>query len=324
MGSMTTATNTPNTVIRVTNFTRAYGSNGISWVTGMRKKPTLKDAIAVDSISFHVQEGEVYGLLGTNGAGKTSTLEVLEGLANATGGTVRIFDKDPKKDRQTLRPHMGIMLQQGGLPQELTVKETMEMWSGTCSTPRPYAEVLSEVELEHRLNNKVGSLSGGEQRRLDLACALLNDPHLIFLDEPTTGLDPESRRNTWRLLRHLKSRGVTMVLTTHYLEEAEELCDRIAIMHRGRIEVEGTLSELVSTVPSSIVFDATSRTPQLPQLPGTSIEVDGNHVHIRTDQLQAHTFEVLRWANEGGVELKNFAARPASLETLFLRIAGDK
>ncbi|MGO2842364.1 MAG: ABC transporter ATP-binding protein, partial [Corynebacterium variabile] len=203
---MSTATAT-DPVIRVRDLTRTYRPAG--------KK---KDAYtAVDGISFDVHRGEVYGLLGTNGAGKTSSLEVIEGLAAATDGSVAIFGHDPQTDRDLVRPDLGIMLQNGGLPKELTVAETMRMWAGTCSAPRPTAEVLAEVDLTHRLTTRVGSLSGGEQRRLDLACALLNDPRVIFLDEPTTGLDPESRARTWELLAGLKARGVTMVLTTHYL-----------------------------------------------------------------------------------------------------------
>lgn len=292
-------------------------------ITGMPNKPTLKDNIAVDGISFRVHPGEVYGLLGTNGAGKTSTLEVLEGLAAPTAGHIYIFGKNPVKDRAQLRPQMGIMLQHGGLPNELTVRETMRMWAGTCSNPSPIEEVLTEVDLMHRLDNKVGGLSGGEKRRLDLACALTGNPSLIFLDEPTTGLDPESRRNTWRLLKQLKARGVTMVLTTHYLEEAELLCDRIAIMHRGRIEVEGTLDQLVSSEPSSILFDANSELPRFPELPGASTAVDGSCVHIRTNQLQSHTLAVLQWADLHRLELKNFTARPSTLEAVFMKIADE-
>lgn len=313
----------PPVVIDVRNFSRSYGNKSINWITGLPTKPTLKDKIAVDGISFNVRAGEVYGLLGTNGAGKTSTLEVLEGLAHPTAGQTRIFGKNPAKDRAELRPQMGIMLQHGGLPNELTVRETMRMWAGTCSTPLPIEETLTEVDLMHRLDVKVGTLSGGEKRRLDLACALTGNPSLIFLDEPTTGLDPESRRNTWRLLQRLKSRGVTMVLTTHYLEEAEVLCDRIAIMHQGRIEVEGTLDQLVSREPSSILFDATSDCPRLPELPGTVTAVDGPRVHIRTNHLQSHAYAVLRWADEHGLELKNFAAKPATLEAVFMNIAGE-
>lgn len=296
-------------VIEVSDLSRTYGKGEKSYT-------------AVHNSNFQVHRGEVFGLLGTNGAGKTSTLEMMEGLAAPSSGTVRINGLDPVTDRATLRPELGIMLQSGGLPSQLTVQETLAMWQGTCSQPRSINEVLVDVDLTHRTDVKVGSLSGGEQRRLDLACALLGDPSVLFLDEPTTGLDPESRRHTWQLLRNLKDRGVTMVLTTHYLEEAEFLADRLAIMDQGRIAVEGTLHELVARVTSKISFTADSHTPQLPHLVGAEVVRDNTHVTISTDQLQTHTLELLRWAEDKGVRLADFAARPATLESVFMDIAG--
>lgn len=279
------------------------------------------DFTAVNGISLTVASGEVYGLLGTNGAGKTSALEVMEGLARPSDGQVRVLGHDPAADRAHVRPHTGIMLQNGGLPQALTVAETMAMWAGTCSAPLPIDDVLRRVQLNHRRDVKVGSLSGGEQRRLDLACALAGNPSLLFLDEPTTGLDPESRRRVWELLRELNSAGVAMVLTTHYLEEAEYLCDRIAIMHRGRIEIEGTRAQLTDTVPSEITFQLDQDVPALPEIPGTATHRDGSRVTITTSHLQRDTLTVLRWANEHAIGLRDFAARPASLEKVFQRIA---
>lgn len=284
---------------------------------------------AVDGISLHVARGEAYGLLGTNGAGKTSTLEILEGLALPTSGEARVLGMDPVADRARLRPHTGIMLQSGGLPRALSVGETLKMWAGTCTSPQPIDDVLADVQLTHKRDVKVGALSGGEQRRLDLACALLGSPDVVFLDEPTTGLDPESRRRVWALLRELKSRGVTTVLTTHYMEEAEFLCDRIAIMHGGRIEVEGTTAELTNTVASTITFVLHSATsPALPTLPGSLVyrneTSDGTRVSVHTSQLQEDAFAILQWAREQGVELSQFAAQPASLERVFHGIAEAK
>lgn len=289
-----------------------------------RLKRRYGDFTAVNEVSLTVAPGEVYGLLGTNGAGKTSTLEVMEGLARPSDGQVRVLGHDPAADRAQVRPHTGIMLQTGGLPQALTVAETVAMWAGTCSEPLPIDDVLRRVQLNHRRDVKVGSLSGGEQRRVDLACALAGNPSLLFLDEPTTGLDPESRRHVWELLRELNSAGVTMVLTTHYLEEAEYLCDRIAIMHRGRIEIEGTPAQLTDTVPSEITFQSDQGFPALPELPGTATHRDGERLTITTSHLQRDTLEVLRWADEHTVALRDFAARPASLEQVFQHIAeGD-
>ena len=276
---------------------------------------------AVKQVSFRVHCGEVFGLLGTNGAGKTSTLEVLEGLAPASSGIVRIFGKDPHKDKADVRPQMGIMLQAGGLPTQLTVKETIIMWQGTCSNPVEHEQILTEVELIHRLDVKVGNLSGGEQRRLDLACALIGNPQLLFLDEPTTGLDPESRRNVWALLQRLKRRGVTMILTTHYLEEAELLCNRIAIMHEGSIACSGTLSEIVKTVPGEIKIT----TPQAPPtLSGTVVASNGHQHTISTKSLPQDTLTILEWARDNNLNIENFAARPASLETVFMGIAANQ
>lgn len=294
-------------VIRARDLVRTYGSG-------------KKAYEAVRGLSFHVNHGEVYGLLGTNGAGKTSTLEVIEGLVAASSGKVAVFGKDPYKQRQQVRPEMGIMLQSGGLPSQLTVWETITMWRGTCSHPLDPIVVLKEVDLLHRKDVRVGVLSGGEQRRLDLGCALVGDPTLLFLDEPTTGLDPESRRNVWKLLAQLKERGVTMILTTHYLEEAEMLCDRIAIMHQGSFAREGTLSELVSTVSAEISFESQLAPPQLK---GTTLTSEGDSHTIFTEHLQEDTLRILEWAKENSVKLEGFAARPATLEQLFLQIAGS-
>ncbi|MGJ0183592.1 ABC transporter ATP-binding protein [Corynebacterium glyciniphilum] len=311
-------TTTP--AISVQDLTRTYQS---------KKK---KDAYtAVKGVSFDVRPGEVYGLLGTNGAGKTSTLEIVEGLAAPTNGTVRVLDKDPVADRAQIRPELGIMLQSGGLPKELTVSETMRMWAGTCSTPLPVDDVLGEVDLNHRTDVRVGSLSGGEQRRLDLACALLNDPSIIILDEPTTGLDPESRSRTWELLATLKNRGVTMILTTHYLEEAERLADRIAIMNNGVIAVEGRLDELAATegaeisftLPQSGAAGSGGRMQDIfPSFPGAQVTRDGEQLRIETSRLQEDTHRLLDWAATNNVSLGHFSARPASLERVFSKIAG--
>lgn len=313
--------NTAHTPITVSNLTRTYA--------GSKKKRAFT---AVDGLSFHVTEGEVYGLLGTNGAGKTSTLEVIEGLAPATSGSVSVLGMDPTKDRAKVRPHTGTMLQSGGLPTQLTVAETIRMWAGTCSRPMPTEQALDAVDLTHRAKVKVGSLSGGEQRRLDLACALVGQPSILFLDEPTTGLDPESRRRVWKLLENLKTQGVTMILTTHYLEEAERLCDRIGIMHRGEIVLEGSLRDIVSTEASVIRFgiqegsDATraSTAPQPPALAGAQVTRSGSTYEVRTDHLQEHSLAILQWAQSERLALRDFSATPASLETVFMRVAGEQ
>ncbi|WP_433654486.1 ABC transporter ATP-binding protein [Nocardia sp. CA-128927] len=275
---------------------------------------------AVKGVDLQVDEGEVFALLGTNGAGKTSTLDMLEGLAAPSAGVVEVFGLDPLRDRDQVRPQVGIMLQSGGLPAELTVRETLEMWRGTCTDPTTADVVLAQVDLADRANVRVGSLSGGEQRRVDMACALLGQPRLLFLDEPTTGLDPESRRGTWQLLSDLKSSGVTMVLTTHYLDEAEALADRIAIMHKGEVARAGTLREIVDGHPARIVFDHPGL--PLPHLRDARIEAQAR-VTVSTYDLQGHLFELLGWAREHGLHLTGLEARAASLESVFLDIANE-
>ncbi|QBS46484.1 ABC transporter ATP-binding protein [Nocardia sp. CS682] len=280
-----------------------------------------KDAFeAVKGVDLRVAEGEVFALLGTNGAGKTSTLDMLEGLAAPSAGVVEVFGLDPRRDRAQVRAQVGIMLQSGGLPAELTVRETLEMWRGTCTDPTTADTVLAQVDLADRSGVRVGSLSGGEQRRVDMACALLGQPRLLFLDEPTTGLDPESRRGTWRLLADLKASGVTMVLTTHYLDEAEALADRIMIMHKGEVARTGTLREIVDGHPARIVFDHPGL--PLPQLRDARIDAQAR-VTVDTYDLQGHLFELLGWAREHGLQLGGLEARAASLESVFLDVANE-
>ncbi|MDO5729491.1 MAG: ABC transporter ATP-binding protein, partial [Actinomycetaceae bacterium] len=259
-----------------------------------------KKFTAVDSIDLSIVEGEIFGLLGTNGAGKTSTLEVLEGLVPATKGTVRVFGLDPRKNRRKIRPFQGVMMQEGGFPTDLTVKETVKMWAGTLSNPLPIEEVINKVGLGHKTRTRVKALSGGEVRRLDLACAILGNPKLLFLDEPTTGLDPESRRNTWSLIRELHQSGTTIVLTTHYLEEAETLCERLAIMHRGQIARAGTPEAVVAGYPGTITFR--TDTPLPAAFAQYSTSGDG-FVTTQTRELQKDLTELLDWARDANVQL---------------------
>ncbi|PZG94711.1 multidrug ABC transporter ATP-binding protein [Streptomyces sp. NTH33] len=274
---------------------------------------------AVRGISFSVARGELFALLGTNGAGKTSTVELLEGLARPSGGKVRLFGRDPYGERAAVRPRIGIMLQEGGFPSELTVTETLRMWAGCTSRARPAEEALELVSLTRRAGVRVKQLSGGERRRLDLALALLGRPDVLFLDEPTTGMDAEGRRDTWRLVRELQDRGTTVVLTTHYLEEAGELADRLAIMREGRIVVSGTPAEVTAARPSRIRFDLPDGLDprRLPLAP----VVTGRRVEIRTERLQDSLIELLLWAREQDLELAGLDARAASLEEAFLEIS---
>ncbi|KOU76618.1 ABC transporter ATP-binding protein [Streptomyces sp. IGB124] len=279
---------------------------------------------AVRGVSFSVARGEVFALLGTNGAGKTSTVELLEGLAAPSGGQVRVFGLDPYARRAEVRPRTGVMLQEGGFPADLSVTETVRMWGGVTTGARPAAEVLQLVGLTARASVRVKQLSGGERRRLDLALALLGRPEVLFLDEPTTGMDPEGRRDTWALVRELREQGTTVLLTTHYLEEAEELADRLAILHDGELVLSGTPAEVTATRPARIRFTLPAGVPAA-RLPLTlRAAASGQRVEIRTQRLQADLTELLGWARETGVELAGLDARSASLEEAFLEIAHSR
>ena len=261
-----------------------------------------------------MRRGELFALPGTNGAGKTSAMEVLEGLAPPARGAVRVLGCDPCRERALVRRRMGIMLQEGGFAPDLTVAETGRMWAGTLRAPRPVAEALGLVSLGHRAGVAVRSLSGGERRRLDLAMAILGRPEVLFLDEPATGLDPESRRRTWLLVRELLGAGTTVVLTTHYLEEAEELADRLAIMHQGRIVRTGTPAQVAASQPARIRFElpGDSREP-VPDIAGTRASVTGRTVLLQTADLQPTLTALLGWANSRDLVLGALDARPASL-----------
>ncbi|MEV3949056.1 ABC transporter ATP-binding protein [Streptomyces halstedii] len=276
---------------------------------------------AVTGISFSVARGELFALLGTNGAGKTSTVELLEGLARPDGGRVRVLGHDPYRERAAVRPRVGVMLQEGGFPSDLTVTETLRMWAGCTSGARPPGEVLELVGLGARAGVRVKQLSGGERRRLDLALALLGRPEVLFLDEPTTGLDAEGRRETWRLVRELREAGTTVLLTTHYLEEAESLADRLAIMHRGRIVTSGTIADVTAERPSRIRFELPAGVAPARLPLALRAAADGRRVDIRTHTLQESLHTLLSWARESGVELRGLDARSASLEEAFLDIA---
>lgn len=278
---------------------------------------------AVRGISFEVRPGEVFALLGVNGAGKTSALEVLEGLAAPDGGTVRVLGGDPRRDHATVRPHLGVLLQASGLPGDLTVRETVSTWAGTLTAPRPVDEAIEQVGLTDRADVRVRSLSGGERRRLDLALALLGRPRVLVLDEPTTGLDPESRRAVWSLVHDLVADGAAVVLTTHHLEEAEELADRIAVLKAGRIVLEGTPAEIAETQPATIRFSLAPGAPTLTALPGAQVVTPAPDVELHTRALQPVLTALLTWAADSDVVLGALQARSASLEQAFLSVADD-
>ncbi|MGI5184482.1 ABC transporter ATP-binding protein [Dactylosporangium sp. CA-152071] len=279
---------------------------------------------AVRGVSFDVERGELFALLGTNGAGKTSTLELVEGLDRPTAGTVRVLGRDPVRDRTAVRARTGVMLQEGGFPPDLTPAEALRMWAGTFGTrARPVADTLDLVGLAHRADVRVRQLSGGERRRLDLAVAVVGRPDLLILDEPTTGLDPESRHDTWRLLRGLLTDGVTILLSTHYLQEAQELADRVAILRAGTVVATGSVAEVVAAFPARITFDLPPGVTldALPDVVG-AYDLTGGRVFVHTQQLQTALTTLLGWAAANGITLTGLDAQSATLDEAFLSIAG--
>ena len=293
-------------VIVADNVTRTYGK-----------------FTAVDGVSFHVAQGELVALLGSNGAGKTSLLEVLQGSMRANGGCVQVFGLDPNADRAAVRRRSGIMLQEAGFAKDLTVRETLVMWAGTLTAPRPVEESLAMCSLENRANIRVGSLSGGERRRLDLAMATLGRPELLFMDEPTTGLDPAVRQHTWELVRRMLDEGSTVLLTTHYMEEAEELADRILIMDKGRILTEGSVADIVSRHPCEITFtDVEVSDVEFERLSHVVCPVshDRGITRVLSTDLHDTLRELLALADSRNIHLDGLNARAASLESAFLRI----
>ncbi|MGM1065633.1 ABC transporter ATP-binding protein [Saccharothrix sp. Mg75] len=273
---------------------------------------------AVRGVDFEVAGGELFALLGTNGAGKTTTMEVLEGLRAPSAGTVRVLGGDPVRDRAALRPRTGIMLQDSGFPADLTPAELVALWGGV-SGRRAVRDVLERLDLGHRRDVRVKQLSGGERRRLDLALAVLGRPELLFLDEPTTGLDPESRKRTWDVVRELLADGTTVVLTTHYLEEAETLAHRLAIMHEGVVAVSGTVEEVLAAHPARIAFDMPEGldVSALPMLTGDVLHRPHGRVEVRTAELQDDLASLLAWASSAGLRLGRVRAHHASLEDVF-------
>jgi len=219
-------------------------------VRGLKK--SYGDVRAVDGLDLEVLPGQCFGLLGPNGAGKTTTIEICEGLLERDAGDLELLGMTWEKNAETLREKLGIQLQDTQLSEKLTVSETLQLFRSFYLRGREVDDVISLVQLEEKSNARIGTLSGGQKQRLAIACALVGDPELLFLDEPTTGLDPQSRRQLWSLIEEFKGTGRTILLTTHYMDEAEKLCDRVAIVDHGHIIAEGSPHELIDSIGSTI------------------------------------------------------------------------
>lgn len=272
---------------------------------------------AVKDLTFQVRRGELYALLGTNGAGKTSTLEVIEGHRRSTSGRVTILGEHPR-DRRAVRPRTGIMLQESGFAADLSVLETLTLIGSLTGRQDQPGRVLAVVGLTAKTHTRVSALSGGEKRRLDFATAIYGSPELIFLDEPTTGLDVQSRDDLWDTVDRLRENGATIILTTHYLEEAQQRADRIGLMHEGALRMEGTVSELTRTLPGTITFalDEDAPTPPLPSSP----TAQGKRL-IETQALQQDLHTLLSWADTRDIELRDLDAGPTRLDDVFRAVS---
>jgi ABC-2 type transport system ATP-binding protein len=284
------------------------------------------DLKAVDGIDLTIEDGEVFALLGPNGAGKSTSVEIMEGHRIRTSGAVEVLGFDPANGGRAFRERIGIVLQQTALERELEVAEVIATYAGLYPRRRDVDEVIRIVGLDEKRTARIKTLSGGQQRRLELALGIIGDPDLIFLDEPTTGFDPSARRQAWELIDNLRTLGKTILLTTHYMDEAQNLADRVAVIARGRIVAEGTpesiggRAEREATI--SFLVDGESR-DQLPAEARSGLDESTGIVTVRTPNPTAVLNRLTGWAVERGVELKGLSVERPSLEDVYLQLTEE-
>ena len=299
-------------------------------VHNLRK--TYKDVIAVDGLELRVRLGECFGLLGPNGAGKTTTIEICEGLIEADSGEVEMLGMRWDSDSNRLRQRLGIQLQDTQLAEKLTVFETVRLFRSFYQAGPSPAEAIALVQLEEKQKSRVGTLSGGQKQRLAMACALVGDPEFLFLDEPTTGLDPQARRQLWDLIEEFKLAGRTILLTTHYMDEAERLCDRVAIMDHGKIIALGTPRELIASIGVEHVVEfsagAASKTLVISTLRGIEgvreVTTENGSVRLQVTELHRAVPALLAELNRQGLPLTELRTHSASLEDVFVTLTGRR
>ncbi len=292
-------------------------------VRGLVKR--YEDVEAVKGIDLSIEEGEVFALLGPNGAGKTTTVEILEGFRDRTSGEVTVLGQDPSQRDRSLRSEVGIVLQSTGVDPYLTVAETVELYRGYYPHPRALGEVIALVGLEEKRDARVNKLSGGQQRRLDVAIALAGDPTLLFLDEPTTGFDPSARRNAWEIVKDLAAMGKTVLLTTHFMDEAQYLANRVAVMANGRIVAEGPPSTLGGRTTAATIVSfrvADGRPVDLPDF-GQTNGSDGT-LTVTTEEPTRLLHDLTGWALERDVRFELLEAHKPSLEDIYLELTGGE
>jgi len=299
-------------------------------VHGLRKR--FKDVVAVDGIDFEVSAGECFGLLGPNGAGKTTTVEICEGLTEPDAGDVEVLGRRWATDAAALRQRLGIQLQETQLSEKLTVLETVTLFRSFFHQGPAPDDVIARVDLDEKRRARVGTLSGGQKQRLALACALVGEPELLFLDEPTTGLDPQARRQSWDLIDELKKAGRTIILTTHYMEEAARLCDRVAIVDHGKVITIGTPRDLVASLgadhrvefstgdgPTRLDLAALGRIDGVRQ-----VNAEDGHIRLHTSELHVAIPALLDELGRQGVPLTELRTHSATLDDVFVALTGRR
>lgn len=297
---------------------------GVIVVEDLRK--TYKEVEAVRGISFTVAEGQVFALLGPNGAGKTTTAEICEGFRQRTSGRVEVLGDDPARNSRQLKSQIGIVLQSTGIDMYLTVAETVELYRGYYPSPRPTDEIVEIVGLKEKRDSRVGKLSGGQHRRLDMAIALAGDPKVLFLDEPTTGFDPAARRGAWEIIKNLAALKKTVFLTTHYMDEAQHLADDVAIISRGKIVAHGHPAELGGrkTAATRIRFLLEAAAQDRLASLSLDVQVRDGYAEVLTQNPTATLHQLTGWALENGIRLDDLEVIRPSLEDVYLELTGGE
>lgn len=282
---------------------------------------------AVDGVSFQVEPGEVYALLGPNGAGKSTVVEILEGHRRASSGRVSVLGFDPAQAHRDLRDRIGVVLQSSGVELEFTVREVVDLYGSAYRTRRSLDDVVGLVGLDDKVDERIGSLSGGQRRRVDLALAIVGRPDLLFLDEPTTGFDPSARRQSWDMIGALCADGVTVLLTTHYLDEAEQLADRVGVLAAGSLIAEGAPSQLIDGVSGTVLsfslpegIEPADAAAVLGPVLGSAVRLSGRLVEATVDSATTAVHRLTGWAIDRGIELEGLSVARASLEDVYLQL----